>query len=187
MVPILDLWLPILLSAVFVFVLSSVVHMMLKYHESDFKAVPNEERVMDALRPFNVPPGDYFFPRPANMAACKSPEYVKRITEGPVAMMTVCENGPQKMGGSLVLWFINSIIVSIFAAYIAGRAIPMGGSYLEVFRFAGCTAFVGYSLALLQNSIWYKRSWSSTLKSMFDGLLYALVTAGTFGWLWPRI
>lgn len=41
------------------------------------------------------------------------------------------------------------------------------------------------ALALLQNSIWYKRKWSSTLKSMADGLVYALVTAGTFGWLWP--
>lgn len=187
MVSILDLWLPILLSAVFVFVLSSIIHMMLKYHANDFKAIPNEDKVMDALRPFNIPPGDYWFPRPANMADCKSPDYVKKITEGPVAMITVCENGPMKMGGSLAQWFIYSIIVSMFAAYIAGRAIPMGGSYLEVFRFAGATAFVGYALALMQNSIWYKRPWSVTLKSMFDGLLYGLVTAGTFGWLWPGI
>jgi len=45
--------------------------------------------------------------------------------------------------------------------------------------------FGGYALALLQNSIWYKRAWNFTLKSMADGLVYALLTAGTFGWLWP--
>jgi hypothetical protein len=90
------------------------------------------------------------------------------------------------MGGSLVQWFIYSIVVGIFAAYIAGRALVPGAHYLEVFRFAGCTAFVGYAVALPQNSIWYKRSWSVTLKSVFDGLVYALMTAGTFGWLWPN-
>jgi hypothetical protein len=30
------------------------------------------------------------------------------------------------------------------------------------------------------------RSWIRTLKSMFDGLIYALLTASVFGWLWPR-
>jgi hypothetical protein len=78
------------------------------------------------------------------------------------------------------------VIVSIFAAYIAGRALGPGAPYLEVFRFAGSTAFAGYALALAQNSIWYKRNWGATLKSMFDGLVYALLTAGTFGWLWSR-
>jgi len=101
--------------------------------------------------------------------------------------MTVLKNGPQAMGGNLVLWFLYSVIVGVFAAYIASRALGPEAHYLEVFRFAGCTAFVGYSLALMQNSIWYKRNWGATLKSMFDGLIYALVTAGTFGWLWPKL
>ncbi|MBW2258413.1 MAG: hypothetical protein JRI25_27990 [Deltaproteobacteria bacterium] len=76
-------------------------------------------------------------------------------------------------------------LLGIFAAYVAGRALEPGAHYLAVFRFAGCMAFVGYALALWQNSIWYKRAWSTTLKSSFDGLVYALLTAGTFGWLWP--
>ena len=90
------------------------------------------------------------------------------------------------MTTSLVLWFLYSVVVSFFAAYIAGRAVGPGADYLTVFRFVGSTAFMGYSLALLQNSIWYKRNWGMTLKSMFDGLVYGLLTAGTFAWLWPR-
>jgi hypothetical protein len=99
--------------------------------------------------------------------------------------MTVLPNGPIAMGRSLALWFAYSIIVGIFAAYITSRAVGPGAEYLSVFRFSGCTAFVGYSLALLQNSIWYKRNWGTTLKSVFDGLVYAAFTAGAFGWLWP--
>ena len=90
------------------------------------------------------------------------------------------------MSMSLALWFVYSVTVGIFAAYITGRALSQGAHYLAVFRFAGCTAFLGYAAALWQNSIWYKRAWSSTLKSTVDGLVYALLTAGVFGWLWPR-
>jgi hypothetical protein len=78
------------------------------------------------------------------------------------------------------------VVVEIFAAYIAGRALSAGAPYLHVFRFAGATAFVGYSLALWQMSIWYRRAWSSTIKATVDGLIYALLTGGVFGWLWPR-
>ena len=99
--------------------------------------------------------------------------------------MTVLENAPPKMGKQLFLWFLYSILVGIFAAYIAGRALEPGDHYLSVFRFAGVTAFLGYSLALIQNSIWYKKGWAATFKSMFDGLIYALFTGGIFGWLWP--
>lgn len=100
--------------------------------------------------------------------------------------MTVLKPGPPAMGASLVQWFLYCVAVGIFAAYVAGRALEPGAHYLAVFRFAGCTAFVGYAVALWQNSIWYKRAWSTTLKSTFDGLVYALLTAGTFGWLWPE-
>ena len=58
------LWLPILLSSVIVFVVSSVIHMALPWHKSDYPPIPNEDKVMDALRPFAIPPGDYMVPRP---------------------------------------------------------------------------------------------------------------------------
>lgn len=185
MVSIISLWLPILLSAAIVFVVSSLIHMLLPYHRSDFGKVPSEDEVMEALRKFNIPPGDYVIPRAGSPEVMRSPEFTAKVTKGPVAFMTVMKSGKPSMAGNLVQWFIYCMVVGIFAAYIAGRALGPEAHYLEVFRFAGCTAFVGYALALLQNSIWYKRNWSATLKSMFDGLIYALLTAGTFGWLWP--
>lgn len=187
MVSIMSLWLPILLSAVFVFIVSSIIHMLIPYHRNDFSKLPSEDEVMEDLRKYNIPPGDYAIPNAGSMEAMKSPEFAEKTKKGPVAFMTVMKSGPMSMGSNLIQWFIYSLLVSFIAAYIASRALENGAYYLEVFRFAGCTAFVGYSIALLQNSIWYKRKWSSTFKSMFDGLIYAMVTAGTFGWLWPSM
>lgn len=186
MVPVLSLWLPILLSAVIVFVASSIIHMVLPYHRKDFSKLPNEDGVMDALRKLGVPPGDYLFPKPDSAKAMKDPAFQAKWSKGPVGMMTVIPSGPPSMGKPLTLWFLYCVVVGIFAAYIAGRALQTGAPYLSVFRFAGCTAFVGYALALWQNTIWYHRSWTTTLKSNVDSLIYALLTGGTFGWLWPK-
>jgi hypothetical protein len=116
-----------------------------------------------------------------------SPEFTEKLKKGPVITMTVLPRGPFSMTGSLVLWFLYSLVVGIFAAYISGRALGPGAEYLAVFRFAGTTAFIGYSFALLHDSIWYKRCWMTTFKFMFDGLIYGLLTGGTFGWLWPAL
>ncbi len=185
MVSLLSLWLPILLSAVFVFIISSFIHMVLGYHRNDFVKVPGEDKVMDDLRAANIPPGDYMLPYAATPKELSAPEYVEKMKKGPAVVMTVLPSGQSGMGKNLVLWFIFSLIISVIAAYVASRALGLGAHYLQVFRFAGVAAFAGYSLALMQNSIWFGRSWTSTLKSMFDGLIFALVTAGTFGWLWP--
>ncbi|MDH3243968.1 MAG: hypothetical protein OEM26_05090 [Saprospiraceae bacterium] len=185
MVSITSLWLPILLSAVIVFVVSSIIHMFLNYHRSDYKAVPQEEEVMTSLRAFDIAPGDYIMPCPKDAKDMRSEEYMEKRKQGPVAILTVVPSGIPSMTGQLIQWFIYSVVVSVFAAYIAGRALGPEAHYLEVFRFAGTTAFLGYSLALLQNSIWFSKNWTATLKSVFDGLIYALLTAGTFGWLWP--
>lgn len=186
MVSIMSLWLPILLSAVLVFVVSSIIHMALPYHHSDYRAVPSEDKVMEALRPFDLPPGDYLMPRPASMADMKTPAFQEKRARGPVAVFTIAPRGPHGMGRNLILWFVYSIVVGVLAAYVASRAVGPGAPYLAVFRFAGTTAFIAYALSLPQQSIWYWKSWATTAKSMFDGLIYGLLTAGVFGWLWPR-
>ena len=180
------LWLPILLSSVIVFVVSSIIHMASPWHKSDYPKVPNEDKVMDTLRPLAIPPGDYMIPRPSSSQDMRSPEFAEKMKRGPVMVLTVIPNGPPTMGKSLVLWFVYAGVVGLFAAYVAGRALPVGAEYLHVFRFAGVTAFIGYSVALWPMSIWYHRAWSTTIKATMDGLIYALLTAGTFGWLWPR-
>jgi hypothetical protein len=183
MVTIASLWLPILVAAVLVFVVSSIIHTVLSYHRSDFGPVPDEGAVRAGLS--GVPPGDYVVPHAASNDERRSEEFTAKMKEGPVAFMTVLPRGETGMGASLVQWFLYCVLVGVFAAYLAGRTLGPGAEYLAVFRFAGTVAFAGYGLALLQNSIWFRRQWSSTLKSVFDALVYALLTAGAFGWLWP--
>lgn len=185
MISLTELWLPILLSAVFVFIVSSLLHMVFTYHDTDFKGLKNEKEVMDALRPLNLPEGEYVFPHAKNNKERQTDEYKEKLSKGPVAFINVFPNGQTSMGASLTQWFVYSILISLFSGYVAAEALATHSDYLSVFRFVGTTAFIGYSFALLQNSIWYRRPWSTTLKSFFDGLIYALITAGTFGWLWP--
>jgi len=180
------LWLPVLLSAVLVFAVSSVIHMFTPWHAGDFRKVADEDKVAEALRPFAIPPGDYQLPRPSGMGDMRSSEFQEKLRKGPHLMMTVLPNGMMGMGKSLLLWLVYLAVVGVFAGYVAGRALPPGSPYLAVFRFVGVTAFLAYSGALWQQSIWFRRSWTTTLRSTLDGLLYGLVTAGVFGWLWPR-
>jgi hypothetical protein len=185
MVPVTSLWLPVLLSAVLVFVASSVIHMFTPWHRGDIRGVPGENEAMDTLRRLKVAPGDYVMPYAGSAEAMKDPAYAARLQAGPAVFLTVWR-GTTNMTNQLVAWFLYSVVVSIFAGYIAGAALPLGASYLDVFRFAGTTAFVGYALALPQQSIWWRRNWGFTIRSMIDGLLYGCLTAGAFGWLWPR-
>ena len=180
------LWLPILLSAVLVFVMSSIVHMVTPWHKNDFAKAAKEDQIMDALRPLAIPPGDYMIPRPSSRQETASPEFTAKFKAGPVMMLRILPGGSMAMGGQLVQWFVYLLVVGLFAAYVAGRALPSGAPYLSVLRFAGVSAFLGYAAALWQMSIWYKRPWTITVKATIDGLLYALLTVGTFGWLWPR-
>lgn len=185
MVPIMSLWLPILVSAVFVFIASSVIHMFLGYHSKDFASVPDENKFQDAMRGFNLAPGEYLVPRPTSMSDMKTPEYKAKVEKGPGVILTVWPGGQQSMTPSLVQWFVFTVVIGIFAAYVAGRALGPGASYLSVFRFVGVTAFVCYSVASWSETIWYKRSWGRNLRNTFDGLIYGCFTGGTFGWLWP--
>jgi len=186
MVPITALWLPILLSAVIVFVASSIIHMVLPIHKSDYRKLPEEDRVLDTLRAAGVTPGPvYHFPHTTHKEM-KSPEAVERFKRGPVGLLTVIPSGPPAMGKFLGQWFLYCAVIGVFVAYLTGRTLIPGTRYLEVFRVAGTTAFLGYAAAQIQDSIWKGQSWSVTFKHVFDGLIYGLLTAGTFGWLWPR-
>ena len=185
MVPIASLWMPILGSAVLVFLLSFVVHMLLTYHRTDWARLPAESDVADAIRRANVAPGDYMTPWAEGPKAMNDPAFIERMKAGPVAVMTVMPAKAPSMGRELAQWFVFTIIVGVFVAYITGRALPPGADYLEVFRFAGTTAFAAYALGSWPDSIWYKRKWSTTLKNTVDALVYALATAGVFGALWP--
>jgi len=186
MVPIPSLWLPILVSAVVVFILSAILHMVLPLHRNDFKKIKQDEKFLDAVRQFDLAPGDYMVPCGGGPEAMKDPAFIEKLKKGPIVIMTIAKGGPPSMAKELSQWFLYTVAVAIVTAYIAGHALGTGATYRQVFRFAGCATFVAYGFALIQDSIWYKRSWSMTWKAMFDALLYGLFTGGVFGWLWPR-
>lgn len=186
MTDLLSLWLPILVSTVIVFLASWIIHTAPLWHKNDFPALPREDAVMNALRPFDIPPGDYMMPRCTSGADMKSPEFAEKLERGPVVFMTVMPSGRIQMGRSLLMWFIFCAVVGVFSAYVASRAHAPGTHYLRIFQLVGATAFVGYCLATWQEHIWFKRGLGHTMKRTFDGLIYGCLTAGTFGWLWPK-
>jgi hypothetical protein len=178
------LWLPILVSAVLVFVASSIIHMAPLWHRNACPPLPDQDRMQDALRPFGLTPGEYMLPRAPTPKECQNPEFVEKLKRGPVLIMTVVPNGPMNMTKPLAQWFVYSLFVSALAAYVAAAALPADAAYLAVFRITGSIAFIAYAVGLWQQSIWYSRPWGTTLRFTLDGLIYGLLTGGAFGWLW---
>jgi hypothetical protein len=183
------LWLPILLSAVIVFIASSILHMVLPYHKSDVRQLPDEDKLLAALRPAGLQKGLYVFPysthKEMNSAAIQ-----EKYKQGPVGLLTIFPSGPIPMPKFLTLWFFYCLIIGVVVAYVSAHAHPLvvahGEPFWAVFRVAGAAAFLAYGVANLSNGIWKGLPWSNVIKEVVDGLVYALLTAGTFGWLWPR-
>jgi hypothetical protein len=186
MVPITALWLPIVLSAVIVFLASFVLHMLIPIHRGDYRQLPDEEKISEALRSANVTPGRaYHFPFTTHKEM-KSPATIEKFKRGPVGLLVIRPSGAPGLGKYLAQWFVFCLVVSFMTAYLTGRTRFPGTNYLEVFRVAGCAAFLAYGLGQLQDSIWKGQTWGVTAKHVIDGLVYGLLTAGTFGWLWPK-
>jgi hypothetical protein len=178
-----SLWLPILASAVLVFIVSCIIHMALPWHKGDYSKIPNEDQVMDALRPLNIPPGDYMVPRCDRMEDMKTPEFKAKRQRGPVFIATFMD-GEMAIGKNMAQWFVYLLVISYFAAYVGAHASTLSLVAVHSRRIIGITAFLGYGGALCQSSIWYRRSWCVTIKSLVDSVVYAAVTAITFAWLW---
>ena len=186
MVSLTALWLPIVLSAVIVFIASSILHTIFKYHHKEIRPIPEEDKVLALLRNVGLRRGIYIFPHCKHGKEMKSPEMIEKYQQGPVGTVTVFPSGTPAMGKFLGLWFAYCLIVSFFVAYLAGHTIEFGAPYLGVFRVVGTAAFLAYGLGQLSNGIWKGQPWSAVIKEVADGLLYGLLTAGVFGWLWPR-
>lgn len=179
------LWLPILLSAVAVFIASSLIHMVLRYHNSDYRRLPDEEAARRAVGSLKLAPGDYVMPHCGTAKEMASPEFVAKRTEGPVVVMTVLKPGNGGMGSALAQWFAFLLVVGVFTAYVARLTLTAGASYLLVHRVAGTAAFMAYGLGAVPQTIWFHKDVRATGKTLFDALVYGLLTGGIFGWLWP--
>lgn len=177
---------PILVSAGLVFVASSVIHMVLKWHAPDYRQLPNEDGVRAALQKSGAAPGQYVTPYCKDSKEMGSPEMTKKYAEGPNFVMYLRPNGAIKLGPFLGKWVLYSVIVSALAAYIARVALLPGANYLQVFRIVGFSAWLAYSWQGPADSIWKGKPWSLTAREMVDGLIYGMLTGGAFGWLWPK-
>jgi hypothetical protein len=180
------LWMPIVVSSVFVLIALLIIHGLVGWHKADMAAIPGEAKFLETLRGLNAPPGDYRFPHGVTVAEMTAPEFVAKMNQGPVGIMTIWPNGEINMSKLLGLWFSYSIFVGVFIAYITGHTRPAGAPYLEIFRVSGAVAFCSYALAHWQNWIWWGKSLRFTVTNTLDGIIYALIIGGTFGWLWPR-
>ncbi len=181
-----QLWAPILLSAFLVFIASSVVHMVLKWHNADYNKFSNEDDVRAAIRKGSPAPGQYVMPHCKDQKDMALPEHKQKLAEGPIALVWIKPNGFTGMGPMLGQWFCFNIVVAFFIAYIASHTIPIATPYLGVFRVVGSVAFLAYAAGEVPGAIWLGKPWSAALKDMGDALLYGLLVAGAFGWLWPQ-
>ncbi|MHC4972725.1 MAG: hypothetical protein ACYTG3_10370 [Planctomycetota bacterium] len=180
-----DLWFPVILAAVLVFVASSILHMFLPIHKGDYRKLAGEDQVLETMRGTGVTPGTYMFPCPSSMKDMATPEMIEKFKQGPVGHLTVVPSGPPGMGKNLVQWFLYSVLVSVFVAYLTWNALMPGAEYLAVFRISGTIAVLAYGVAALPDSIWKGTPWRITAKFVFDGVVYGLVTAGAFAGFWP--
>jgi hypothetical protein len=181
-----QLWAPILLSAFLVFLGSSLVHMVFKWHNPDYRKLSNEDEVRAVLRKGSPAPGQYVVPHCIDPKEMSLPENKQKWIDGPVGMMYIMPNGITNMGAMLGKWFVFNIVVAIFVAYTASHSLPLGTAYLTVYRVVGTITFLAYAAGAVPDAIWMGKPWTVALKQVGDGFFYALLVAGAFGWLWPR-
>ena len=182
-----QLWLPILGSAIAVFVASSLVHMVIRWHNSDYRKLPNEDEARAVLKTIANAPGMYFIPHMYHMKEMDKPENVQKFVEGPIAMMTVRPPGKPGMGASLGQWFVLNVFVSIIAAYIASKMVTSDSSFLGICRPVATVTFMSYAVGALSNGIWYGKPWVVVGKELLDAAIYAAAAACVFAWLWPKV
>ena len=185
MVSIGALWLPILLSAITVWVASAIIWMAMPHHKSDFRKLPDEDAALRAMTPQELVPGQYSFPYSASAEDLQDPETVRKFEEGPVGFLTVVPSGTPTMGSKIMLSFVFYLVISMVVAYLASRTLDPGADYRAVFRVTGTVAWLAYGTATVPDAIWFGRPWSGIVKGLLDALVFALLTAGFFGWLWP--
>jgi hypothetical protein len=185
MVSLAQLWMPILLAAVGVFVASSLIHMVFKWHNPDYRKLANEDEVRAAIRSSSPAPGQYMIPHCIG-ADMKSPEMQAKWAEGPNGFLMLMPTRVPGMGSTLGMWFAVTVLIALAAAYLASKTVPAGASFLAVCRVVGVTTFLAYACGGVIHAIWAAKPWVSAAKEILDAAIYATVSACVFAWLWPR-
>ena len=185
MVTLTSLWLPILLGAVFVFVASSLIHMAFRWHNADYRKLPNEDDVRSVIRKASPAPGQYVVPHCLDMKQLQTPEMQQKFVEGPNALLWIRANGRQGMGPLLGQWFALNLLVSFMVAYIAAHTLAAGVAPMQVLRVTASIGFLAYGIGSISHGIWFYKPWTAVGKDLLDALIYGFAGGAAFAWLWP--
>ncbi|MBI3712900.1 MAG: hypothetical protein HY253_08055 [Burkholderiales bacterium] len=183
----LQLWLPILATAVAVFVASSLIHMVFKWHNSEYRALPNEDEVRRALGNSDLTPGMYATPHCTDMKDMEGDAIQQQFREGPVAFITMRAPGAPEMGKYLAQWFLSNIAIAALCAFVAAQNFAAHHDAHQAGHMAGIVAMIAYGTGTIHESIWMGRPWSATMKNLLDALIYGVATALVFWQLWPAM
>ena len=181
-----QLWIPIVLSAVLVFVASSLIHMVFKWHNPDYRKLANEDEVRAAIRASNAAPGQYLIPHCIDPKEMQKPEMQQKFKDGPVGFLMLRAPCAPSMGKPLGQWFALNLVIAIVAAYLAAKTLPVGATFLGVCREVSLVTFLAYAGGSVSAAIWMAKPWNSAAKECLDAFIYGLVSAVAFAWLWPR-
>ena len=96
------------------------MHTLLPYHRGDYRQLPDEDKLLTALRAAGLNRGLYIFPFGTHQDM-KSAALREKYQQGPVGMMTIFPSGLPVMPKFLSLWFAYCLIVGIVVAYLTGR------------------------------------------------------------------
>ncbi len=181
-----QLWLPILVSAILVFALSAVSHMVLPWHRTEWGRITDASAIQAALR--GVEPGQYAFPAAPDPKQQMSSEWMEKWAAGPSGWLTLAPRGPIRMRRNMALSFVVFLVVAFYVAYVACRALGVAPapSHRAIFRIAGSVGFLGFGVGSVFHSIWYNRPWRAYVADVVDALVYSIVMGATFALLWPR-
>jgi hypothetical protein len=179
------LWLPILLSAAAIWVISIIASMALPHHKKDFIGLPDEDGFMDYIRRSGIKPGNYLFPDFRDREAMNSEKVQKALKEGPVGHLSVWQP-PLTMAGKLVATFIVYLVVSILIAYLTRVALPGPAEFAKVFQIAATAGILAYSFSFIPNGIWFGAYKRTLIASFIDGIGYGLIAGVIFAWRWPH-
>ncbi len=185
----LPLWLPILLSAIAIWFISTIASMALPHHKQDWINLPDpptgEDNFMDDLRKRAIPPGNYLFPDFRTPAALKSPKVEQALKQGPVGHLSIWKT-PVTMGDKLLGAFIVHLIVAILIAYLTRLALPTSAPFAKVFQFAATAGILAYSFSSIPSALWFGAYKRTIIASVVDGIVFGLVIGAIFAWRWPH-
>lgn len=186
MVSLAALWLPIVLGAVAVFITSSLVHMVFKWHNAHYLKLPNEDEVRAAIRKGAPAPGHYVLPHCLDMKQAQSPEMRQKFADGPIGHFFVSANGLPNIGKHLGQWFVLSLVVSVLAGYVASHSLPAGAQFGDVLRVIWVIGLLAYGAGPVMDGIWHARPWREVAVDLLDAFIYGLSAALPFALLWPK-